>query len=71
MKDFPNDTAPIAMSGEPLAETEIARLRRVLLDRDREEWAWKKIRVVTPGIIAIVTVFWQGWDWIVRHLKYN
>lgn len=56
-------------SHDPLTRTEIEHLRRVMREDDRTTWAMRKLRVITPVIVALVVGAWQLWDWAVKHLR--
>lgn len=64
------DTEPMDLdSTVPLTKQEVEHIRRVLRDDDRATWARKKLAVILPIVVAVVTGLWQLYEWAARHLK--
>lgn len=65
-----DETDGIPLDGEAeLTPDERKALRSLIRDRERESWAWRRLRVIMPAVVAVVVGIWQAIDWIVKHVK--
>lgn len=62
-----SDAMPLGDSD--LTASERKALRGLLRDQERASWAWKRLRVLVPAVVAVVVALWHAWDWAVKHLK--
>jgi hypothetical protein len=52
----------------PLNNTELKKVRLLLVDKERREWLWKRFKVLAPWILSIVTSVAAGAKWIIETL---
>ena len=69
-------SAPLDSDGIPFDESEFtaserARVRKLLEEQERLNWAKRKARILIPVFIALVGGMWSVIDWVLRHVKFN
>lgn len=64
-----DETDAMPFPDSELTPDERKALRRLIRDDERASWAWKKVRVVVPAMVAVVAGLWQAWEWVVRHVR--
>lgn len=65
-----DDTDGIPLDGDTeLTPEERKVLRRIIRDDERASWAWKRLKVITPAVVAVAVGVWQAIDWIAKHVK--
>jgi hypothetical protein len=64
-----NDPLELREPGAPLTPEECEHLRRILRDDDRASWARKKLMVLAPILVGVVTVVVQLYDWARAHVS--
>lgn len=62
--------------GVPFDESEFtaserARLRKMLEEQERLNWARRKARILIPIFIAVVGGMWSAVDWAAKHIKFS
>ncbi|HOW47365.1 MAG TPA: hypothetical protein PLB26_06895 [Rubrivivax sp.] len=65
-----DDTDSMPLDGDAdLTAAERLQLRRMIRDDERASWARRKLRVIVPAVVAVVTVCYQAWDWAIKHIR--
>jgi hypothetical protein len=64
-----NDPLDLDDPGAPLSAEEREHIRRILRDDDRATWARKKLMVLAPIAVGVVTMAFQLWDWARSHVS--
>lgn len=65
-----DETDGMPLDGEAeLTPDERKALRRLIRDDERASWAWKRLKVLMPAMVALVVGIWQAFDWVVKHVK--
>jgi len=52
-----------------LTPEELAQIRQLIEESERASWAWKKLKILVPVVVAIVVAIWQAGEWIVKHVR--
>lgn len=64
------DSDSIPLDGEAaLTPDERRALRRIIRDDERASWAWKRLKIITPMVVASMVAIWQLVDWVIRHVR--
>jgi hypothetical protein len=65
-----DDSDTLPLEGEPeLSPAERLMLRRMIRDEERATWARRRLRVLVPAMVAVVTMVWHAVDWAIKHVR--
>ena len=54
-----------------LTPDEVEKVRDLINEAERATWAWKKVRIVIPALVAVVVAIWHGIDWLMKHVRFQ
>jgi hypothetical protein len=52
-----------------LTPEEVEKVRGLIEEGERAAWAFKKLKVLVPIVVAVVVAVWQAGEWVVRHVR--